>query len=198
MRATLAHPAQKRLYAQCAHVARYPFGGQCQGIEEMRQAHQVVVALHRVPGMRKGMFVVVALALFDQEAGLDTPTLAGARVTALVDVVGVQTLARQPHVLGLLSDKLATRRVDLLPGFFTAHYMHKEAFAVPLIAIGDVVDPPELLLTPVPVLVFTVMGQARLERFDRTDHTEGKHLPGKTIINCQPYWWHNAINGPLG
>jgi hypothetical protein len=93
MRAALAHPAQKRLYAQGAHVARHPFGGQCQGIEEMRQAHQVVLALHRVPGIREGVFVVVALALLDQEAGLDTPTLAGAKVTALVDVVGAQALA---------------------------------------------------------------------------------------------------------
>ena len=132
------------------------------------------------------MFVVVALALFDQEAGLDTPTLGGAKVTALVDVVGVQALAGQPHVLGLLIDKLATLGVELLPDCFTADSMHQEAFAVPLLAISDVVDPPELLLTPVPVLVFTVMGQARLERFDRTDHTEGKHLSGKTIINCQP------------
>jgi hypothetical protein len=77
MRATLAHPAQKRLYAQCAHLACNPFGGQCQGIHPVRQAHQVVVTLHRVPGIREGVFVVVALALFDQEAGLDTPTLAG-------------------------------------------------------------------------------------------------------------------------
>jgi Winged helix-turn helix len=50
MRATLVHPAQKRLYAQCAHLARHPFGGQCQGIDQVRQAPQIVVALHRVPG----------------------------------------------------------------------------------------------------------------------------------------------------
>ena len=65
----------------------------CQSIDQVRQAHQVVVALHRVPGIREGVFVVVALALFDQEAGLDPPTLAGAKVTALVEVVGVQGLA---------------------------------------------------------------------------------------------------------
>src|SRR5918992_2505087 len=63
------------------------------GIDQVRQAHQVVVALHRVPGIREGVFVVVALALFDQEAGLDPPTLAGAQVAALVDVVGVQARA---------------------------------------------------------------------------------------------------------
>jgi hypothetical protein len=37
------------------------------------------------------------------------------------------------------------------------------------------------------VRVFAVVGQARLERFDRTDHTKGKHLAGKTIINCHWY-----------
>jgi hypothetical protein len=170
MRATLAHPAQKRLYAQGAHLARHPFGGQCQGIDQVRQAHQVVVALHRVPGIREGVFVVVALALFDQETGLDPPALTGTKVAALVDVVGVQALAGQPHVLGLLIDKLTALRVDLLPGFLTADYMHPEAFAVPLIAVSDVVDPPELLLTPVPMLVFTVVGQARPERFDLLPH----------------------------
>src|ERR671917_2984910 len=81
-------------------------------------------------------------------------------------------------MLGLLIDQLATLRVDLLPGFFTADSMYKEAFAVPLIAISDVVDPPELLLTPVPMLVFTVVGQARLERFDLLPH-RGQTLSGQ-------------------
>jgi hypothetical protein len=73
-------------------------------------------------------------------------------------------------VLGLLIDKLATLRVDLWPGCFTADSRHPEAVAVPLLAIRDVVDPPELLLTPVPMLVFAVVGQARLERFDLLPH----------------------------
>jgi len=104
--------------------------------------------------------------------------LAGAKVAALVDVVGVQTLAGQPHVLGLLIDKLTALRVDLLPGFFTADHMHQEAFAVALIAISDVVDPAELLLTPAPVRVFAVVGQARLERFDLLPH-RGQTLSGQ-------------------
>jgi hypothetical protein len=81
-------------------------------------------------------------------------------------------------MLGLLIDKLATLRVDLLPGFFTADSRHQEAFAVPLLAIGDVVDPPELLLTPAPVRVFAVVGQARLERFDLLPH-RGQPLSGQ-------------------
>jgi hypothetical protein len=81
-------------------------------------------------------------------------------------------------VLGLLSDKLTTLRVDLLPGFFTADSIHPEAFAVPLLAISDVVDPSELLLTPVPVLVFMVVGQAWLERFDLLPN-RGQTLSGQ-------------------
>jgi hypothetical protein len=81
-------------------------------------------------------------------------------------------------VLGLLIDKLASLRIDLLPGFFTADSMHQEAFVVPLLAISDVVDPPELLLTPVPMLVFAVVGQARLERFDLLPH-RGQTLSGQ-------------------
>jgi hypothetical protein len=56
--------------------------------------------------------------------------------------------------------------------------MHPETFAVPLLAIRDVVDPPELLLTPVPVRVFTVVGQAWLERFDLLPH-RGQTLSGQ-------------------
>jgi hypothetical protein len=37
-------------------------------------------------------------------------------------------------------------------------------------AIREVVDPPELWLTPMPVLGFAVVGQARLERFDLLPH----------------------------
>jgi hypothetical protein len=89
-------------------------------------------------------------------------------------------------MLGLLVDQLAGGRIDFLPGFFTADSMHKEAFAVPLLARGDVVDPPELVLTPASVLVFAVMGQARLERFDLLHR--GQTLSGQeTIINCHWY-----------
>jgi hypothetical protein len=69
-------------------------------------------------------------------------------------------------VLGLLIDKLATLRVDLWPGFFTADDMHPEAFAVPLIAIGDVVGPPEPLLALALMLIVAVLRLARLERLD--------------------------------
>ena len=69
-------------------------------------------------------------------------------------------------MLGLLSAKLTALRVDLLPSFFTADSMYPEAFAVPLLARGDVVDPPELLLTSAPMLIFAVLHLARLERLD--------------------------------
>ncbi len=46
-------------------------GGQRQGIHQVRQAHQVMIALQGMPVIREGVFIVVALTLFDQEAGLD-------------------------------------------------------------------------------------------------------------------------------
>jgi hypothetical protein len=93
MGAALAHPAQKRLYAQCAHLARHLFGGQCQGIDPVRQAHQVGGSPSSRSRYTRRRVRRVALALFDQEAGLDTPALTGAKIAALVDVVGVQALA---------------------------------------------------------------------------------------------------------
>src|SRR5918999_3712754 len=124
MGTAITHPAQKRLYAQCAHVLSNPFGGQCQGIEQVRQAHQVVVALHRVPGIREGMFVVVALALFDQEAGLDPPALARTEVALLMDVITVEGMAGDPDMTGMFVDNGGALPIDVLPGFFTADYMH--------------------------------------------------------------------------
>ncbi len=77
---------------------------------------------------------------------------------------------------GVFVDNGGALQIDVLPGFFTADYMHAEAFAVIIIAIEDVVDPLELLLTPVSMPVFTVVGQARLERFDLLPHR------GQTLI----------------
>jgi hypothetical protein len=67
---------------------------------------------------------------------------AGAQVAARVDVVGVQALAGQPHVLGLLIDKLAALRIELLPDFLTAEHVHGEAFAVVSLAICEQPRPP--------------------------------------------------------
>jgi hypothetical protein len=176
--ATFAHKAQKRLDTQRAHLVCDPFSGQCQGIEQVRQAHQIMITLHGIPVVREGVLIAVTLPFFDLHAHFDAPTLARAQVAALMDRVVAQTLAGQPYMLGLLVDQLAGGRIDFLPGFFTADSMHQEAFAVPLLARGDVVDPPELLLTPAPVLVFAVVGQARLERFDLLPH-RGQTLSGQ-------------------
>jgi hypothetical protein len=100
MSAALAHKAQECLHALGAHLLGDTLGGQRQGIHQVRQAHQVMIALQGIPVIREGVFIVVALTLFDQEAGLDAPALAGAQIAALVDVVGVQTLAGQPTRAG--------------------------------------------------------------------------------------------------
>jgi hypothetical protein len=93
-----------------------------------------------------------------------------------VNVVGVQALAGQPHVLGLLIDKLAALRVELLPSLFTADHVHGKASAVVSLARGDSVDPPEPLLPTVPVRVFALVGQGRFERVDLLPH------PGQALI----------------
>ena len=109
------------------------------------------------------MFIAVALALFDEQAGLNSPALAGTEVTPLVHVARGQAVTRQPHVLGLVIDNLAAVGVDFLPTFFAADDMDAETFALVVVAIVDVVDPPELLLATPPGLAFGWLPLARLE-----------------------------------
>ena len=65
-----------------------------------------------------------------------------------------------------------------MPGFLTADHVHGEAFAVVSLAIGDVVDPPEPLLAPAPMLIVAVLRLARLERLDLLPH-RGQALIGQ-------------------
>jgi hypothetical protein len=124
------------------------------------------------------VFVVVARALFDPKAGLDPPALARTEVAVLLDVITVERVAGDPDMRGVFVDKGGALPIEVLPGFFTADSRHAEAFAVPLLAREDVVDPPELVLTPVPLRLFTGVGQGRLERFDLLPH-RGQTLSGQ-------------------
>jgi hypothetical protein len=56
----------------------------------MRQAHQEVIALHGIPVEGKGMLVVVALVLFDEEARFDAPAVAGTEVATLMNVLAAE------------------------------------------------------------------------------------------------------------
>jgi hypothetical protein len=79
-------PAHAELAIQIAELSREAR----QGIEDMRQAHQEVVAPHGIPVEGKGMLVVVALVLFDEEARFDAPAVAGAEIATLMNVLAAE------------------------------------------------------------------------------------------------------------
>jgi hypothetical protein len=164
--ATLAHKAQEGLHAQGLHLARDPFGGQRQGIEQVRQAHQVMVAFHGIPGVREGMLVTVALALLNLHAHFNPPALARGEVAAPMDIITPQRVAGDPHVASAFGDPFAAVGIDLLPGLFAADHMNEQALAVVSVAIGNVVDPPKVLLPAAPGLALTVVGLTWLQRLD--------------------------------
>lgn len=82
------------------------------------------------------------------------------------NVVVLEPVAGEPHMAGLLIDKLTAVGVDCLPGFLTAHHMHHQLVASVIVAIGDVVDPPKLLLPSAPRLAMAMVRLARFEGFD--------------------------------
>ena len=87
-------PAHTELTKQIAQLSREAR----QGIEDMRQPHQEVIAPHGIPVEGKGMLVVVALVLFDEEARFDAPALARAEIATLMDVLTAERLTGEPSV----------------------------------------------------------------------------------------------------
>ena len=142
-------PAHAELVIQIAELSREAR----QGIEDMRQAHQEVVAPHGIPVEGKGMLVVVALVLFDEEARFDAPAVAGAEIATLMNVLAAERLAGEPgvacrfgHAPGLL--------IDPLPAFLTDDHVQLEpATTVRTVSLFDVIDPAEVLLASSPVLL---------------------------------------------
>ena len=84
----------------------------------MRQAHEEVIAAHGVPVQGKGMLVVVALVLFDEEARFDVPAVAGAEIAARMDILWAEWLAGEPGVARFFGDGRGVW-VDPLPTFLT-------------------------------------------------------------------------------
>jgi hypothetical protein len=166
MGTTLAHKTQKRLDAGFAHPFGDTPGRERQRIEQVRQAHQSMVAWHGIPIVGEGMLVAVTLALLDLHTDFDTPALASGEVTAGMDGVVLEPVAGEPHMAGLLIDKLTAVGVDVLPGFLTADHMHHQLIASVIVAVGDVVDPPKPLLPSAPRLAMAVVRLARFEGFD--------------------------------
>ena len=96
-----------------------------QGVEQVSDSHQVVVATHGIPVLGEGVFVGIALVLFDQDAALDAPAVAPSQITALVDIVAIERAAGEPGVFGGFGDDLSML-IDLLPLFFTEHEVDDE------------------------------------------------------------------------
>ncbi len=72
MGTALAHKTQKRLDAEFTHLFGDTPGRERQRIEQVRQAHQRMLALQGIPIVGEGMLVAVTLALLDLHTDLDT------------------------------------------------------------------------------------------------------------------------------
>ena len=57
-----------------------------QDVEGVREMHQVVIALHGFPVEREAVLVVVAVTLFDEKRGFDSPAMPCSDVASFVDV----------------------------------------------------------------------------------------------------------------
>ena len=127
-----------------------------QGVEQVGQVHQAVVALHGIPVQGKGVLVVVALVFLHQEIGLDAPTVTCTEVAAFVEIVAVEWLAGEPGVACGLGQGVGLG-IDQLPGLLTHHHMEAEVAAPALVeGIVDGVDPGKALAASPPVAVETV------------------------------------------
>ena len=62
----------------------------------MPDAHQVVITAHGIPVLGKGMFIMIALMFFDQEAGFDPPAMACAEIAAYMHIFAAQGMTGQP------------------------------------------------------------------------------------------------------
>ena len=67
----------------------------------MSDAPQVVVAAHGIAVLGEGVFVGIAVVLFDQDAARDAPAVAPSQITALMHIVAIERSARDPGVFGV-------------------------------------------------------------------------------------------------
>jgi hypothetical protein len=85
---TLTNETDEAAHAHFAEFFRERRGKARKRVQEMPQAHQIVVTAHGIPVLGKGMFVLIALMFFDQEAGFNPPAMATTEIAALMHVVG--------------------------------------------------------------------------------------------------------------
>src|SRR3972149_696020 len=112
----------------------------------MSQTHQKMVALHRIPVVRKAMLVLVPLAFLHQEVALDPPTMSRPEIAALMHVLPAEGFARQPGMFGMLVDNLRRLRIHLFPALRADYYVYDLLLSMVIaVVVFDVVDPPEVL-----------------------------------------------------
>lgn len=63
-----------------------------QDVEEVAEAHQLVVALHGIPVVGEAVLVGIAVVLLDQDVDFDAPAVSGTQVAAFVEMGGAQRL----------------------------------------------------------------------------------------------------------
>jgi hypothetical protein len=63
-----------------------------------------MIALHRLPVVRKAMLVLVPMAFLHQEVAFNPPRMSRPKITALMRVLPADGFARQPGMFGMLSD----------------------------------------------------------------------------------------------
>ena len=91
-----------------------------QGVEQVGQAHQIVVTLHGIPVQGKGMLILVTLVFFHQEAGLDAPAISCAKIAALMDIVVIEGATGNPGMTSGFWNDLSFI-THFLPTLFADH-----------------------------------------------------------------------------
>ena len=99
------------------------FGKAGQGIEQMRQTHEVVIAFHGVPVFCERMLVGIALVLLNEKSPFNAPAITSTEITAGMGVEPTDWAAGDPRLFVLFGDDLRGLGVDLLPLLGTDHHV---------------------------------------------------------------------------
>ena len=88
-----------------------------QGIEQVRQAHEIVIAFQGIPVFGKEMFVGVPLVFLYQESGFDAPAITRTQISASVDVELIDVTTGDSGMAHLFGDELSAFPINFLPLF---------------------------------------------------------------------------------
>ena len=147
----VADEVDRRLHPECREQPGKLFGKAGQGVEQVCQAHEIVIAFHGIPVFGEGMFVGIALVLFHQETGLDPPAVTGAQITPGVYIQPTDRTAGDPSVFHLVWHNLQGFGVDLFPLLVAEHNVEVDVvFSVGSELVTDLVDPLEVLSSLAP------------------------------------------------